>query len=57
MYSKAAAQENEIAQYNLGVMYDSGYGTAKNAVLAKKWYLKAENNGNDQAKQALSEIQ
>ncbi len=52
-----AAQENEIAQYNFGVMYDSGYGTAKNAVLAKKCYLKAENIGKDQAKQALSEIQ
>ena len=56
-FSKAATQGDVGSQYSLGIMYDNGYGTAKNTVLAKEWYLKAANNGNDQAKQALSEIQ
>jgi len=40
-----AKQGNVRAQYNLGVMYRDGYGTAKNCTKAKEWLLKAAKQG------------
>ena len=40
---KAAAENgNARAQFNLGFMYEHGYGVVKNEEEKKKWYRKAE---------------
>ncbi len=39
----AAHQGHVVAMYNLGLMYEQGYGVPKNNVEAIKWYRKAEN--------------
>jgi TPR repeat protein len=44
-YRKAAEQGDELAQFNLGVMYDNGQGVAKDDVEAAKWYRKAAEQG------------
>lgn len=36
-----AEQGNANAQYNLGVMYDKGYGVERDYAKARKWYKKA----------------
>ena len=40
-----AEQGNADAQYNLGVMYDTGTGVLKDDKEAVKWYLKAAEQG------------
>ena len=44
-YRKAADQGNAPAQYNLGNMYRTGQGVAKDEVEAVKWYRKAADQG------------
>ncbi len=44
--AEAAHQGDTVAQYNLGVMYQNGYGVAQNDTEAVKWYRKAAEQGN-----------
>ncbi len=47
-YKKSALQNNKIAQYQLGVLYDNGFGVPKDNFLALAWYSVAKhNNGNE----------
>ncbi len=46
-YQKSADQNNDLAQYSLGIMYEFGdEGLDKNEQEAQKWYRLAANNGN-----------
>lgn len=38
-----AEKGDASAQYNMGVLYDQGYGVNKNVDTARQWYLKAAN--------------
>jgi len=38
-----AEQGDAGAQYNMGVLYDQGYGVEKNFSTAREWYIKAAN--------------
>ena len=40
-YRKAATQGDVVAHYNLGVMYDNGYGVAQDHGEAARWYEQA----------------
>ncbi len=40
-----AEQGNADAQYNLGLMYDKGYGVPQNYVQTRQWYEKAAAQG------------
>jgi len=54
---KALAEKGDaIAQYNLGVMYDEGKGVEKDEKEAVKWYRKAAEQGDDDAKAALKKL-
>ncbi len=44
-----ADQGDATAQFNLGVMYESGDGVPRNAAAALKWYRKAADQGNADA--------
>ena len=44
--SAAAAQNQAVAQYRLGTLYERGQGVAANPATAASWYLKAANAGN-----------
>ena len=48
-YRKAAVQGDADAQYNLGVMYDTGEGVPENDVEAVNWYRKAAEQGHASA--------
>ncbi|EPP9703219.1 tetratricopeptide repeat protein, partial [Acinetobacter baumannii] len=48
-YSKAAQQENDEAQFTVGMMYYKGEGVQQNNELAEKWLRKAAENGNKDA--------
>lgn len=41
-FRMAARKEHPIASYNLGLMYEHGYGVTKNINTAMNWYRKAE---------------
>ena len=45
------------AQYNLGVMYDNGEGVPKDDAEAVKWYQKAADQGNADARSRLKALQ
>ena len=45
-----------VAQYNLGFVYANGRGVAKDDVEAMKWYRKAAEQGNENAKSALRRL-
>jgi TPR repeat protein len=55
-YRKAAEQGAAEAQRNLGWCYSNGFGVAKNYMESYKWLSFASEQGNEQAKQQLSEI-
>ena len=48
-----AEQGNALAQYNLGFMYDNGYGVPQDYVEAVKWYRLAAEQGNAEAQASL----
>ena len=50
----AAEQGHAYAQFNLGNCYYNGLGVVQNYEEARKWYGKAAEQGNAEAKQALS---
>jgi tetratricopeptide (TPR) repeat protein len=48
-YQKAAQGGYAVAQYNLGLLYEFGYGVKKSKQEAKKWYQKAAAQGRREA--------
>ena len=56
-YTKAAEQNDEIAQYKMGNMYYYGYGVYKEDFLgAVQWYVKAAKQGYTKAIDRLREL-
>jgi TPR repeat protein len=55
-FLKAAEQGNVKAQYNLGVMYDTGAGVPRSHTQAVAWYSKAADQGDADAKRALQRL-
>jgi uncharacterized protein len=56
-YRKAADQGNAYAQYNIGRLYDNGWGVEKDYTKALAWYQKAADEGDEDAKAALTRLQ
>ena len=54
---KAAERGDPDAQNYLGWMYSHGSGVRRNKVEAIKWYRKAAEQGDSEAKQALEELE
>tara|TARA_R110000803_G_scaffold62943_1_gene123378 strand:+ start:302 stop:898 length:597 start_codon:yes stop_codon:yes gene_type:complete len=48
-WTPLAEQGDSVAQYNLGVMYDNGYGVPENDKTAVKWYTLAAEQGDSGA--------
>jgi TPR repeat protein len=55
-YSKAAMNGHPAAQYDLGVCHYNGKGVARNRDEAVKWWKLAAEQGYDNAKKALRDI-
>jgi TPR repeat protein len=53
LYKKAAAAGNPQAMYNLGWLYEKGWGVTQDDAQAREWYQKAADAGNAAAKAAL----
>lgn len=53
---KAADQENEVAQRNVAIMYLQGLGVPADRAEAIRWFRKAAEKGDDESKQALSQL-
>jgi TPR repeat protein len=53
-YRKAAEQNDDDAQYNLGVCYAKGQGIAKDYVEGYKWLLLAAAQGDENKKKAVT---
>lgn len=51
-----AKEGNPVSQYNIGLMYKDGIGTIKNLSEAKSWFEKAYENGDNDAKRLLDEL-
>jgi TPR repeat protein len=51
-----AEQGNALAQFNLGVSYDQGWGVPQDADEALKWYRLAADQGYSLAQQNLGDI-
>jgi TPR repeat protein len=56
LYQQAAEQGLASAQYNLGVMYHTGHGVAKDISTAIYWYRKAADQGSKGAIKVMSEF-
>ena len=52
-YSKAANKGDDKAQFELGLMYQTGKGVTKNTPEAIKWWQQAANQGNVFAQYSL----
>jgi TPR repeat protein len=56
-YFKRRAEEgSDHAQYELGIRYLAGRGTAPDEKLGREWLAKAAKNGNSQAAKKLAEL-
>jgi TPR repeat protein len=55
-FKKRAEEGSDHAQFELGLRYLSGKGTAPDEKLAKEWFAKAAKNGNSQAAKKLTEL-
>ena len=55
-YRKAADQGNMYGEFNIGLLYEFGYGVTKNLDEAAKWYRRAANRGMERAKTKLKEL-
>lgn len=53
LFKLADKKSNANAQYNLGMIYLNGMGVPKNKKLAKLWFNKACNNGDENACKAV----
>ena len=49
----ADKQGNAIAENEIGIAFDSGWGTSQNDAVAVQWYRKAAEKGNTEAQTAL----
>ena len=56
-YRKAADQGLADGQYNVGVLYENGWGVTKDIDQAKVWYQKAADQGDGFARVRLQRIQ
>lgn len=52
-FEKSAKQENDEAQYHLGLMYEKGFGVHVDNDKAAEWYERAAAHGNEKAARAL----
>ena len=52
-YKLAAEQGHDIAQFNLGDMYENGKGVEQSYTKAAEWYCKAAEQGNHEAQRQL----
>ena len=57
LFKKLAEQGDSQAQYNLGAMYENGEGVEENIEQAKYWYKKSADQGNEDAQEALKELE
>jgi len=48
-FNYSAKKSNAYAMYNLGKVYENGYGVSVNYNAAAKWYLLADKNGHEDA--------
>jgi uncharacterized protein len=55
-FRRAAEQGDANAVANLGIMYENGYGVAKDRAEAIAHYLKAADMGSDFARQCLKNL-
>ena len=46
IFEELSYKNNAKAKYNLGVMYENGYGVKQDYLKAKEWYEKAATKGN-----------
>ena len=53
---RAAAEGYASEQYNLGVMYQTGFGLPKDMAKAREWFQKAADQGDVQAKSILKKL-
>ncbi len=53
LISTAAAEGDAIAQYNMGVMHETGQGAPKDVKKAVEWYGRSANQGYDNAQYNL----
>lgn len=45
-----------MAQYNIGVMYDNGYGVKEDKAEAIRWWKRAARNDYESAQKKLTEL-
>ena len=55
-YRQAAEQGHQLAQYNLGYMYEKGQGVLADEVQALMWYNLASIQGDAKAKMARDRV-
>ena len=55
-FRKAAAQGHAPAEFQLGQLYDFGFGVAQDDALALTWYRKAAEHGSAAAQRTLGEL-
>jgi hypothetical protein len=56
LYQNSANQGYAPAQYNLGLLYEFGYGVKQDKAEARKWYQKAATQGVKEAKDRLKTL-
>jgi hypothetical protein len=57
LWQKADAQGESRATFNIGKMYEDGLGGQKNLEMAKQWYKKAADGGDERARQKLKKME
>ncbi|GHV58912.1 hypothetical protein FACS1894103_1260 [Campylobacterota bacterium] len=55
-WTSAAEMGDAVAQYNLAIAYDEGWGVSENKAQSVEWYQKAAENGIAEAQYALGQI-
>jgi len=55
-YRKAADKGNATAMYNVGVLYENGFGVHMDTDKAIEWYKKAAADNSEDAKAALKAL-
>ena len=56
-FRKAAEQGNSQAQFNLGAAYYNGKGVKKSLVHAYSWFMLADSNGDNSAKETMKSFE
>lgn len=56
-YRQAADQGDVLAQFNLGVFYETGEGVSVDQEQAINWYRKAAQQGHADAQEALKRLE